>query len=96
MFAPAELLRNQLRRFLLADAVVVRHVAGLTQVKPGNQQILQGVLVEIAEQIQLRRFPGRRSSRVKSGQCARKTCGAHASPLGSKYTTASRNRVRSE
>ncbi|SSM99380.1 Uncharacterised protein [Klebsiella pneumoniae] len=52
-----ELLRNQLRRFLLADAVVVRHVAGLTQVKPGNQQILQGVLVEIAEQIQLRRFP---------------------------------------
>ncbi|OZM27840.1 hypothetical protein CEO47_27655, partial [Klebsiella pneumoniae] len=36
---------------------MVRHVAGLTQVKPGNQQILQGVLVEIAEQIQLRRFP---------------------------------------
>ncbi|CDL56571.1 hypothetical protein [Klebsiella pneumoniae] len=52
-----KLLRNQLRRFLLADAVVVRHVAGLAQVKPGNQQVFQRVLVEIAEQIQLRRFP---------------------------------------
>ncbi|CNJ37052.1 Uncharacterised protein [Yersinia frederiksenii] len=55
--AVRELIRNQLGRFLLADAVVIRHVAGFAQVKPGNQQVFQRVLVEVAEQVQLGRFP---------------------------------------